>query len=86
MYTRIYIFIDGALDHLRVAGRQVLPGGRARRAPTPEVALISFFFLTQRVFFQQEFRQFLLRRWTGIPPETLSGLTSNPLRCTRKSH
>ena len=26
-----------------------------------------------------KFLVFLLRRWTGDPPETLSGLTSNPL-------
>ena len=34
-------------------------------------------FLTQRVFPTSSWC--LLRRWTGDPPETLSGLTSNPL-------
>ena len=38
---------------------------------------ISFSFLTQRVFPTSSWC--LLRRWTGDPPETLSGLTSNPL-------
>ena len=37
----------------------------------------SFLFLTQRVFPTSTWC--LLRRWTGNPPETLSGLTSNPL-------
>ena len=36
-----------------------------------------FLFLTQRVFPTSTWC--LLRRWTGDPPETLSGLTSNPL-------
>ena len=38
---------------------------------------IFFSFLTQRVFPTSTWC--LLRRWTGDPPETLSGLTSNPL-------
>ena len=34
-------------------------------------------YLTQRVFPTSSWC--LLRRWTGDPPDTLNGLTSNPL-------
>ena len=42
---------------------------------------IILIFLTQRVFPTSSWC--LLRRWTGDPPETLSGLTSNPLSSPR---
>ena len=57
--------------------RRPLPRAqRSCRSPDQDVACKGFFFFDPEGLFQQEFRQFLLRRWTGNPPETLSGLTS----------
>ena len=50
---------------------------RERDIAIRNMCVYIFLFLTQRVFPTSSWC--LLRRWTGDPPETLSGLTSNPL-------
>ena len=78
----IYIYIYTHIKRLRSTVGFPQPGQRtledsAGALGSAENVCYSFSFLTQSVFPTSSWC--LLRRWTGDPPETLSGLTSNPL-------
>ena len=72
----------------RVAGAAGRRAGLLRYISIYTYTIYIYIFLTQRVFPTSTWC--LLRRWTGDPPETLSGLTSNPLststRLSRQWH
>ena len=92
IYIYIYIYIhiythvcNHVCAHTHVCARDrapVLLPGEDRQSLRG--GIISSFFLTQRVFPTSSWC--LLRRWTGDPPETLSGLTSNPLSSPRRDN
>ena len=76
IYIHIYINNDTLLD-------DTLPMTWAWRPGSWCPASCAYFlFLFDPEGLPYKFLVFLLRRWTGDPPETLSGLTSNPLSLT----